>query len=66
MRRKAVCFSRNLVLPHRKLIDISLVDDLFSGFITRFWEAAKPIVEEGRKQLNYPATENGLNTSTMK
>jgi len=42
------------VLLHRKLIDISLVDDLFSGFIKRYWEAAKPLVEEVRKQLNYP------------
>ena len=42
------------VLLHRKLIDISLVDDLFSGFIKRFWERAKPIVEDARKQLNYP------------
>jgi hypothetical protein len=42
------------VLLNRKLIDISLVDDLFTGFIIRFWEAVKPIVEEGRKKLNYP------------
>ncbi len=42
------------VLLHRKLIDISLVDDLFSGFIIRFWEASKPVAEEARKQLAYP------------
>ncbi|MEM0007858.1 MAG: hypothetical protein QXR89_06310 [Candidatus Bathyarchaeia archaeon] len=39
---------------HRKLIDIGLVDDLFSGMIIRYWEACKPYIEEARKQLNYP------------
>jgi len=42
------------VLLKRKLVDISLVDDLFSAPIRRFWEAAKPFVEEARKQLNEP------------
>jgi hypothetical protein len=42
------------VLLKRKLVDISLVDDLFSAPIIRFWEAAKPFVERARKQLNEP------------
>jgi len=42
------------VLLHRKLIDISLVDDLFSGWIARYWEAVKPFAEDARKTLNYP------------
>jgi hypothetical protein len=42
------------ILLHRKLVDISLVDDLFSGPIIRFWEASKPYVEEARKRLNEP------------
>jgi len=42
------------VLLHRKLIDIGLVDDLFSGYIKRFWEKGKPLIEEARTQLNYP------------
>ena len=42
------------ILLHRKLVDISLVDDLFSGPVRRFWKACKPYVEEARKQLNEP------------
>ena len=42
------------ILLHRKLVDISLVDDLFSGPIIRFWEASKPYIEEARKRLNEP------------
>jgi hypothetical protein len=42
------------ILLHRKLIDISLVDDLFSGPIIRFWEGARPYIEEARKRLNEP------------
>ncbi|MEM3616823.1 MAG: hypothetical protein QXJ31_02800 [Candidatus Bathyarchaeia archaeon] len=42
------------VLLHRKLIDIGLVDDLFSGMIIRYWEACKPFIEDARKHLNYP------------
>ncbi len=42
------------ILLHKRLVDISLVDDLFSGPIKRAWESAKPFVEEGRKQLNEP------------
>ena len=43
------------VLLKRNLIDIELVDDLFSGPIKYAWEKFKPIVEDARKQLNYPA-----------
>jgi len=42
------------VLLHRKLIDIELTDDLFSGFIKRLWEKGKPMIDDARKQLNYP------------
>lgn len=42
------------ILLHRKLIDISLVDDLFSGWITRYWEAARKYVQDARKTTNYP------------
>ena len=42
------------ILLHRKLVDISLVDDLFSGPIIRFWEASRPYIEQARKHLNEP------------
>ncbi len=42
------------ILLHRRLVDISLVDDLFSGPIKRAWEGAKPFIEETRKQLDEP------------
>ena len=42
------------VLLYRKLIDISLIDDLFSGPIKMTWEKMKPIVEDARKQLDQP------------
>ncbi len=42
------------VLLHRKLIDIGLIDDLFSGPIKMAWEKFKPIVEDARKQLGQP------------
>jgi hypothetical protein len=42
------------VLLKNKLIDISLVDDLFTGPSKWFWEKLKPIAEDIRKQLNYP------------
>lgn len=42
------------VLLHRKLVDISLVDDLFT-FDTRIvWEKIKPIAEGARKHFNAP------------
>ena len=42
------------VLLHRKLIDISLVDDLFSSPVKRAWEKLKPMAEGERNQTNRP------------
>ena len=42
------------VLLHRKLIDIGLVDDLFSGPVKMTWEKMKPLAEATRKKLNLP------------
>ena len=42
------------VLLHRKLIDIDLVDDLFSTPIIQIWEKMEHIVKEGRKRLKRP------------
>jgi len=42
------------VLLIRQLLDISLVDDLFSGVIKIGWEKMKPIIEDYRKQEDYP------------
>lgn len=42
------------VLLKRNLIDIGLVDDLFSGPIKMFWEKSRSVVEDARKQLDYP------------
>jgi len=45
------------VLLHRKLIDISLIDDLFSPIsIKMIWEKMKPVVEGWRNQFNEPRT----------
>jgi hypothetical protein len=38
----------------KKLIDISVVDDLFSSPIKISWEKLKPIAEGERKQSNRP------------
>jgi len=42
------------VLLHRKLIDIRLVDDLFSSPVKRAWERLKPIAEGERNQTRRP------------
>ena len=42
------------VLLHRKLIDIGLVDDLFSAPVKMTWEKMKPLAEATRKRLNLP------------
>jgi len=42
------------VLLHKKLIDIKLVDDLFSSATKLLWEKMKPIAEGMRKELNLP------------
>jgi hypothetical protein len=48
-------FERVGILLHRKLIDIKLIDDLFSIAIKSNWEKVKPIVEGRRKEFNIPA-----------
>jgi peroxiredoxin family protein len=40
------------VLLHRKLIDIDLVDDLFTAPVKIFWERMKPLVIDYRKERN--------------
>jgi len=42
------------VLINRKLIDPTLVDDLMSVNVIRFWEKWGPIVEEYRKDFDLP------------
>jgi hypothetical protein len=42
------------ILLYRKLIDIKLVDDLFSTPIKLTWETIKPIVEGQRKHYERP------------
>ena len=42
------------VLLHRKLIDIDLVDDLFSTPIIQIWEKMEHFVQEGRKRWKRP------------
>jgi len=42
------------ILLHRKLVDIGLVDDLFSGVVKVTWEKIKPIAEGDRKKYNWP------------
>ncbi len=45
------------VLLHRKLLNIGLIDDLFSSIsIEIIWEKMKPVVEGWRKQFNEPRT----------
>jgi hypothetical protein len=42
------------ILLHRKLIDIELVDDLFSIAIKDDWDKVRPIVEGFRKEMGWP------------
>lgn len=42
------------ILLNRKLIDIDLVDDLFSYIIKTTWEKIKPVTEGVRKHNNAP------------
>lgn len=42
------------VLLHRKLVDIAVVDDLFSSPIKTSWEKLEPIAEGERKYYNRP------------
>jgi hypothetical protein len=42
------------ILLHRKLIDIAVVDDLFSSPIKISWEKMKPLAEGERKKFGRP------------
>ena len=42
------------LLLHRKLIDISLVCDLFGVSVKMFWERSKPLIKDARKLFNAP------------
>ena len=42
------------ILLHRKLIDITLVDDLLSTAITQDWEKMAPIIKDRRERLGLP------------
>jgi len=42
------------VLLHRRLVDISLVDDLFTFHTRIVWEKLEPVVEGARKHFNAP------------
>jgi len=42
------------ILLHRKLVDIVLVDDLFSYSVKTIWEKIKKVVETVRKYHNAP------------
>ncbi|HVP27053.1 MAG TPA: hypothetical protein VMT26_05240 [Candidatus Bathyarchaeia archaeon] len=42
------------ILLHRKLVDIELVDDMFTSHIKWTWEKYKDITYEGRKLTNQP------------
>jgi len=42
------------VLLHRKLIDIGLVDDLFTTPITSGWEKIGPVIKEARERWKRP------------
>ncbi|MCW3982312.1 MAG: hypothetical protein NWE81_04295, partial [Candidatus Bathyarchaeota archaeon] len=42
------------VLLHRKLIDIDLVDDLFTAPVKMQWESTKALVNDYRKERNLP------------
>jgi hypothetical protein len=43
------------ILLKRKLVDIQLVDDLFTTPTKMAWEKMKPLVEDSRKHWNSPA-----------
>jgi len=42
------------VLLHKKLVDISMLDDLFTGPVKMTWEKMKPMIEGHREQRKYP------------
>ena len=42
------------VLLNKKLVDIDLVDDLFTAPVKMFWERMKPLVRDYRKERGLP------------
>jgi hypothetical protein len=42
------------ILLQRKLVDTTMIEDLFGGVIARTWETVKTAVIKGRRQLNDP------------
>jgi hypothetical protein len=51
---EAAFFEQVGILLHRKLIDITLVDDLLSTAITQAWEKMAPIIKDRRERLGLP------------
>jgi hypothetical protein len=56
----ALFFNEIGVLLNKKLINIDLVNSLFGGVISNYWNRAKPLLESGRKELNSPRWGWGL------
>jgi len=54
MRTQAAFYEGVGVLLHRKLIDIDLVDDLFSAAILQAWEKLEPIIKTTRERRKRP------------
>jgi hypothetical protein len=42
------------VLIYRKLIDVKMIDELMSSYVTRFWDKLSPILLEMRVRFNAP------------
>ena len=45
------------VLMKKGLIDPSIVDDLMSGVIIRYWEKYEPLILEYRKRYDWPQSD---------
>ena len=54
MRTQAAFYEGVGVLLHRKLIDIDLVDDLFSAAIIQAWEKLESIIKTTRERRKHP------------
>jgi hypothetical protein len=54
VRTQAAFYEGVGVLLHRKLIDIELVDDLFSSPIIQAWEKLEPIIKTTRERRKRP------------
>ena len=50
----AILFEGIGILLHRKLVDVGLVDEIFSGVVKGIWERIKPMIEGARKEYNWP------------